>query len=136
MSTWLIPCNSRVFRIHDYLQSNSIVDWKQSHYKFDIGDIVYIYCSHPEMSVRYMFVVEQTNIDYKSAIKHLEYWSDECFAAKAIKQNNFIRIRLINYANTQDLHLSMLLKHGLKKAPQGPCRIEGDILDYIESKFK
>ena len=40
---WIIPGNLKIFRISDYFKCNDIIDWKQSHYKFTIGDIVFIY---------------------------------------------------------------------------------------------
>ena len=122
MSTWLIPCSCKVFRIHDYFMSNSIVDWKQSHYKFNVGDIIYIYCSHPEMSIRYKLIVVETDIEFNDSIKDEEYWADYHISQSAAKQNKYVRLELKD--------------NGLKTAPQGPCRIGGNVLSYIESIFK
>ena len=52
----------------------NIIDWKQSHYKFQEGDIVYIYCSKPGMKVRYKCIVVQPNIEYSETIHDEEYW--------------------------------------------------------------
>ena len=136
MSTWLIPCSCKVFRIHDYFMSNSIVDWKQSHYKFNVGDIIYIYCSHPEMSIRYKLIVVETDIEFNDSIKDEEYWADYHISQSVAKQNKYVRLELIDRVNSAELDLSALKDNGLKTAPQGPCRIGGNVLSYIESIFK
>lgn len=135
MSNWLIPCNSDVFRIHDYFAKNCIVDWKQSHYKFMVGDIVYIYCSMPEMKIRYKCRVVLPNIEYSESINDEEYWTDKHISEAVAKQNRYVRMELIDALDSSELTLHTLMPYGLKKAPQGPQRIQGDLLLYIQSVF-
>ena len=135
MSNWLIPCSIDVFRVHDYFATYNIIDWKQSHYKFQEGDIVYIYCSTPEMKVRYKCIVIQPNIEYSEAIHDEEYWGHKHIYNAVAKQNRYVRMELIGKVDSSDLSLHTLISHGLRMAPQGPQRIQGDLLDYIQSVF-
>ena len=54
MNYWIIPGRNDVFRVDDYFETNDVVDWKQSHYLFEVGDIVYIYVSAPISRIKYM----------------------------------------------------------------------------------
>lgn len=132
---WLIPCSTDVFRIHDYFANNNIIDWKQSHYKFKEGDIVYIYCSMPEMRIRYKCKVLQPDIEYKESINDEEYWGHKHIFNAVAKQNRYVRMELVKTINCVDLSLPTLISFGLKKAPQGPQKIHGELLNYIQSTF-
>lgn len=135
MSNWLIPCSVDVFRIHDYFANNNIVDWKQSHYKFIEGDIVYIYCSMPEMKIRYKCRVIQPDIEYNESINDEEYWKNKHVSIAVAKQNKYVRMEFVDSIDSSELSLHALMSNGLKKAPQGAQRIQGDLLGYIQSVF-
>ena len=44
-------------------------------------------------------------------------------------------MELIGKVDSSDLSLHTLISHGLRMAPQGPQRIQGDLLHYIQSVF-
>ena len=47
MRHWIIPANPRTYKLDDALRDlNGIIDWRQYN-NFEIGDIVFIYCSKP-----------------------------------------------------------------------------------------
>ena len=48
---------------------------------------------------------------------------------------NYNEFELIGKVNSSDLSLHTLISHGLRMAPQGPQRIQGDLLHYIQSVF-
>ena len=64
MNFWLVPSNEQIFHLHDYISNFDIVDWVQSRYKYEVGDFVFIYCSLPEAQIKYLFIIEKTNIPY------------------------------------------------------------------------
>ena len=132
MRYWLIPCDSKKFRIHDYFASNKIVDWKQSHYIFEQGDIVFIYCSAPDAEIKYMLEVEQPNILYKDSINDEEYWGDKHMSKVAAEQNKYVRLKLICSIKSSKLDIESLYMAGLKTT-RGPQTISGDLLSYILS---
>ena len=134
MKYWLIPCDSKKFRVHDYFANNQIVDWKQSHYKFEIGDIVFIYCSAPEAEIRYMLEVAQPNISYDNSIDDEEYWGDKHMSKAAAMQNKYVRLHLLETINPNELDIISLKNNGLIKAPQGAQKISGNLLSFILSK--
>ena len=135
MKYWIIPCNLKVFRVHDYFANNQEVDWKQSHYTFQPGDIVFIYCSLPEAKIKYMTEVIQINIPYNDSIKDEEYWGNNHIAEIVAQQNKYVRLRLIETNSGDELDIDTLISFGLKKAPQGAQAITGDLLLHILSKF-
>lgn len=92
---WIIPGNLKIFRITDYFSNNDIVDWKQSHYKFSVGDIVFLYVSSPISSIRYMLEVIKTDIPFEESIKDGEYWTSEHPVAEEVRSYNYVRLKLL-----------------------------------------
>ena len=99
------------------------------------GDIVYIYCSMPEMKIRYICRVIQPNIEYSESINDEEYWKKKHISISVAKQNKYVRMELVDSIDSPELSLHALISYGLRKAPQGSQRIQGDLLDYIQSIF-
>ena len=130
----LTPCDVNYFDLHKCLQENKFVEWKQHHYKFEIGDIVFIYTSAPESKISYVLEVIQTDIPleegfddsaYELENPHTKYQSYKNYTGK------LVRFNLIKRVNMDALNLQNLLKQGLKSAPQGPNYLKGKLLDYI-----
>lgn len=63
-----------------------------------------------------------------------EYWKDESEYQSSLG-GKFCRLRLLTQVDTPDLGLDVLCARGLTAAPQGPVRLRGEILSYIETKF-
>ena len=135
MKYWIVPSNNKRFKLTDFLQKHEYVDWKQGRYKFQKGDIVFIYSSLPEAKIRYKMEIVADNIPYVESIKDEEYWEDKDEFRAGISQNKYCRFRIIKEINNEELSLGRLLKHGLKKAPQSPLSPSKELLDYINSCF-
>lgn len=66
MTYWIIPFNPNYFRMADCLREQGYVEWTQR-YKYQIGDIVFIYSSKPDSKLLYKMQVrrqiyQQTNV--------------------------------------------------------------------------
>ena len=69
MNYWIIPSNSNKFDLAKFLSKyDNEVDWKQST-NFEVGDVVYIYCTKPDMRIRYKMEVIETNISFDKSLK-------------------------------------------------------------------
>lgn len=133
---WIIPSNLNVFRVTDYFKRNDIVDWKQSHYKFAIGDIVFIYVSNPISSIRYMLEVIKCDITYEDSLNEEEYWTSRHKISNSIKSYKYVRLKLLNFSDSPSLHINSLAKFGLR-APQGAThKLSSNLIDYILSQFE
>ena len=133
---WIIPGNLKIFRISDYFKYNDIIDWKQSHYKFTIGDIVFIYISNPISSIRYMLEVVKCDIPYKDSLNDEEYWTSSHEMAGNVKSYKYVRLKLLKFSDSPFLHLNSLAKHGLS-VPQGATHnLSSNLVDYILSQFE
>lgn len=133
---WIIPGNLKIFRISDYFKCNDIIDWKQSHYKFTIGDIVFIYISNPISSIRYMLEVVKCDIPYEDSLNDEEYWTSYHEMADIVKYYKYVRLKLLKFSDSPFLHLNSLAKYGLS-VPQGATHnLSNNLVDYILSQFE
>lgn len=133
---WIIPGNLRIFRISDYFKCNDIIDWKQSHYKFLVGDIVFIYISNPISSIRYMLEVVKCDIPYKDSLNDEEFWTSSYEMADNVKSYKYVRLKLLKFSDSPFLHLNWLAKYGLS-VPQGATHnLSSNLVDYILSQFE
>ena len=46
MKHWIIPADTKRYKLEDAIKQLHEIDWRQ-HNNFEIGDVVYIYCSKP-----------------------------------------------------------------------------------------
>lgn len=135
MKYWIVPSNSKRFRLNDFLKKYNLVDWKRGRYKFQKGDIVYIYCSLPEARIRYMMEIVEDNITYEQSIKDEEFWTDKNEFQAGIIQNKYCIFKLIDKIDNKCLSIENLLKHGLNKPPQSPLSPSLELLTYIQQCF-
>lgn len=132
---WIVPGNLKIFRITDYFSNNDIVDWKQSHYKFSVGDIVFLYVSSPISSIRYMLEVVKTDIPFEESINDSEYWTSKHQVAKEVKNYKYVRLKLLKRSDSPALHIDALSNVGIK-VPQGAThRFIFEQIDYILKQF-
>lgn len=130
----LTPCDVKYFKLHDCLKDNNFVEWKQHHYRYEVGDIVFIYISAPESRIAYALEVVRKDIPlengfddsaYERENPHTKYQGYKGYEGK------LVRFNLIKKLDSDKLELHNLLEHGLKTAPQGPKYLTGELLDYI-----
>ncbi len=131
---WIIPSNSKIFQPAEAFKKNGYIDWRQN-VKFTIGDIVYIYCTKPFMKIMFKTIVEKINMRFENTTDDKEFWMD-IEKYKDSKNRKYCRLRLLQNVDIEKLRLNMLIKNGLKAAPQGPARINEKLNQYISEQFK
>ena len=135
MTYWIIPFNPNYFRLADCLREQGYVEWTQR-YKYQIGDIVFIYSSKPDSKLLYKMEVTAMNLSASECADDRKYLLNP----SEVDANADIALgfRMIPLAeNTSDkLTLNDLLEHGLKWVPQGGLKVKEPLLSYICSVFE
>lgn len=135
MRYWIIPANPKLYRIADAIRDlNGIIDWKQ-HNNFEVGDIVYIYCSKPISQIIYKMEVIATNISREYTIADQQYWRNLSEFKTSLNNNRFYRISLLAENGTDKLTLDDLYNHGLNGVPQGSLVVKEPLLSYLQEIF-
>ena len=136
MNNWIIPSNSSKFNLAKFLSKyDSEVDWKQSA-NFEVGDVVYVYCTKPQMRIRYKMKVITINIPSSKAKMDKKYWNDEAEFKRGVENNKFFRMKLLATTQSDMLTMDMLHKQGVKGYIFGPRTIDKELTKYIESSLK
>lgn len=136
MNYWIIPGNINIFRVTDYFQNNDTIDWEQSHYRFNAGDIVFIYVSSPISSVRYMLEVVERDISFEDSIEDKIYWTQKHSMGAEVKNYKYVRLKLLKSSNNPALHIQQLSDFGFN-APQGATRkLSKELIDHLLNIFE
>ena len=131
MTKWLISANSNIYDHVSSFEKNGFVDWRQNKFSYEVNDIVYIYSTKPVKRVIFKTVVEKVKMPFSECIDDKEFWRDLSKYEEA-KEGNFIRLRLVEQADREELSLDHLKENGLKNAPQGAIKIKEELEKYIE----
>lgn len=132
---WLISANSKIYDHSSSFEHYGFIDWRQGNTKYEIGDIVYIYCTRPIMMLQYKCVVEKIDIHFSQIRDDEEYWFDKEEYKKSLN-GKYMTLRLIEQISNKFLTFEKLLENGLRAAPQGPVKIKDEkLLRYIEKHF-
>lgn len=135
MRYWIIPANPKLYRIADAIRDlNGVIDWRQ-HNNFEVGDIVYIYCSKPVSQILYKMEVIATNISREYTIADQQYWRTPSEFKTSLNNNRFYRISLLAENETNKLTLDDLYNHGLNGVPQGSLVVKEPLLSYLQEIF-
>lgn len=135
MNNWIIPSNSSKFDLAKFLSKyNNEVDWKQSA-NFEVGDVVYIYCTKPEMRIRYKMNVIATDIPSSKAKIDKKFWSDEAEFKKGMEYNRYFRMELVSKTNSDLLTMDELHRQGVKGYFYGPRTIDRELTIYVDKVF-
>lgn len=132
---WLISANPSVYDHSRSFSEHGFIDWKQGKNKFQVGDVVYIYVSKPDMHLRFKCKVEAINLTSKNIRDDREYWVNP-LKYDASCDGLFFRLKLLKRTNSNLLALNQLLQNGLKAAPQSPKKLQNPLLGYIETNFE
>lgn len=136
MNNWIIPSNSSKFDLAKFLSKhNNYVDWKQSA-NFEVGDVVYIYCTKPEMQIRYKMEVVGINTPFSKSLKDENCWTDKAEFKAGIANNKYFRMKVLCRTNSPMLTMAELHKHGVEGWIQSPRTLSKDVINYIEDAFK
>lgn len=130
MKHWIVPSNNNSFRLDEFLNEYGYVDWKQRN-NYEVEDIVFIYSTHPERKIKFIMEVEKINMTFEESTSDEEFWhnADEFIAGK--EHNRFCRFRKLSEVGSEKLSFGILLKHGLKGAPQGAMKASSVLVEYI-----
>lgn len=135
MRYWIIPANPKLYRIADAIRDlNGVIDWRQYN-NFEVGDIVYIYCSKPISQIIYKMEVIATNISREYTIADQQYWRNLSEFKTSLNNNRFYRISLLAENGTDKLTLDDLYNHGLNGVPQGSLVVKEPLLSYLQEIF-
>ncbi len=136
MNNWIVPSNSSKFNLARFLSlHNNVVDWKQTS-NFEIGDVVYIYCTKPQMRIRYKMEVIAVDIPFSKSLKDKSCWKDEAEFKNGMETNRYFRMKLISETFSDKLTMDELHSIGVKGWIQSPRKIEKEVVTYIESSIK
>lgn len=127
---WMISANGKMYDHATAFQRWGYIDWRQRA-KYQVGDIVYIYCTKPIKKVMYKTIVEIASMSNEDIVDDTEYWYIKEEHDKALK-GKYARLRLIKQVDSDQLSLPCLMKQGLKAAPQGPVKITDNLVKYID----
>jgi 5-methylcytosine-specific restriction protein A len=134
-TNWLISSNDEVFDLVSCLNENQFVDWQPS-FSPSIGDIVYVYRTKPIQRICYKMIVTDINIPYRNTINDIKYWGPNHSPKGATNPDTpYHRLKLLAESSSSSLQLTELIKAGIKHAPQGPERLNGNLLIHIQNAF-
>ncbi len=134
MNYHLRAANSKLYDHASAFEHYGYIDWRQSNYKYEIGDILFLYCTEPIKKIWYHCLIEKINMQFKEIRDDKEYWHNIDEYYKAI-DGKFMRLKLLNQIDSENLSLYNMRLNGLKGSPQGSRRLHGEILDYIINQF-
>lgn len=128
MNYWIISSNEEIFHLEDMLKTNEVVDWRQFN-NFEVGDIVYIYNSKPHRRIRYKMEVIKIDVPTSEYLNDSKYWVDKQNMDAGLKNNRFVRLRLLTKEpEGGGPSFDFLKKNGLKANLQSAVRILDSVL--------
>lgn len=130
MKYWIVPSNDSTFRIGDAIAAqNGIVDWRTD--KFSVGDIVFIYKTHPDKRIHYKMEVVKVKMIFEDAMEQEPYWTDkELYYSGYI--SFYARFKLLEEYTDDILSLHHLHEHGYEGIPRSvrECKDKG-LLEFL-----
>lgn len=123
---WLVPCNPEKYDIYSAVRKSPIIYWRQR-VSFEIGDTIYVYLSRGVSEIRYKAIVTDINIDSRTI--NDEFWNDPKEVNKVSKK---AELKFIKTFNTGLLSYKNLKRNGLKCTIQGPIKLNGETLSYVQ----
>lgn len=132
---WLMPANSTKYDHASAFQHWGFIDWRQNDRKYQINDIVYIYCTRPIQKVMYKTIVEKVNQSADEIVDDKNFW----LIAEEHKKSSsglYVRLKLVEQADNNKLSLQSLIDNGLSSAPQSSIKIYDSLVDYIEKYLR
>lgn len=132
MESWIISANGRVYNHEMAFQKNGYIDWKQTR-KYELGDIIYIYCTKPISAIQYKTVVTAVNQPLLCITDDSSFWVKG--SGNYCEHDRFVRLTLTGYVVSYELKFDNLRNHGLRYAPQSPTRVKKELYEYLEEQF-
>ena len=133
--SWLISANGNLYDHEAAFDKFGYIDWRQNNRRYQVGDIVYIYCTRPICKVRYMAIVDREGMSFDEITDDREFWSDPTKYEEA-QSGTYVRLRLLKKKDSEELNLDALRNHGLYNAPQGPIKVKDDLDKFLKESFE
>lgn len=134
MQYWMISANGKMYDHASAFEKWGYIDWRQNR-NYEIGDIVYIYCTKPIKKLMYKTQVVKESMLFSEITDDKEFWIvfEEYEKARA---GRYARLKLIGQVDREELSLERLKENGLSAAPQGPIRVKDELRVYIDKYLK
>ncbi|MDQ0807914.1 HNH endonuclease [Priestia megaterium] len=130
---WMISANGKMYDHASAFNKFGYIDWRQNR-SYEMGDIVYIYCTRPAQKVMFKTQVKQVNIAFHEVIDDKEFWLDKKEYEKS-QSGQYVRLQLLEQVDTDHLSLEKLTLNGLKRYPQGPIKVKEGLASYMDKYF-
>ena len=143
-NVWLLPSSRKRFNLEACFAEFGEVYWRitNNFKRISKGDRGYVYSSDPDKAILYRFDVIESQIPYSKVVDRDDKFSKgkgETNKEFAANGGLFVLIRVNGMVKDKRFSLPILLKNGLKGAPQGAIRISQDeykpLLDFIDTNF-
>ncbi len=134
MGKWMIAANGKKYDHAAAFQKWGFIDWRQRA-NYEVGDLVYIYCTRPYKRVMYKTMVVNESMHADEIVDDREFWIDINEYTKALS-GKYARLKLVEQVDSDKLSLEHLKEHGLNGAPQGPVKVKDELSDYIDKYMK
>lgn len=129
---WLMPANEGIYDYAGAFQKWGFIDWRQNNRKYQVNDIIYIYCTRPYQKIMYKTRVERVGLSANEIIDDSSFWTDKNEYSKSLS-GKYARLKLVEQVNTSKLSLDRLIDNGLSRAPQSSIKItKHQLISYIE----
>lgn len=134
MQKWMIPANPKIYDYAKFFDDYGYVDWKQR-LKFEVGDIVYLYCSKPFQKVMYKTEVLKESMPFSDCTEDRNYWTnpDDYETSKSYMR---ARLKLLGRADREELSIEYLKDNGLNAAPQKGVKVPDNLAEYMDKYFE
>ena len=131
MGNWMIAANGKIYDHAAAFQKWGFIDWRQRA-NYEVGDVVYIYCTRPYKRVMYKTKVINESMHADEIVDDREFWIDINEFTKALN-GRYARLKLVEQVDSDKLSLEYLKEHGLNGAPQGPVKVKNELRRLIIS---
>lgn len=139
MRKWVIPANPKYFDVTRCLNKYGYVYWRQ-HFNFQTNDIIYIYITSPECTIKHKCLVEDHDLQYpQNDDIDKEFYVNPADFEIGKNHNRYMKLKLLYSSQSDKLKMIHLLENGMNKAPQGCINLSNpssaELLKYIEDNF-
>lgn len=135
---WILVCNPKYYNIREAFANLKTLFWTKvrNMKSIQVGDIVFVYVTKPEMKIMYMAEVLDAHVDYKDRRADEEEEYDREERAHETTPTELVEIRFIQSCDNNGLSLAALREKGFTGSLQTPQTIKNDELrKYIQSFF-
>ncbi len=132
MKEWILPFNSKYYRLEDAFKELKIIDWAQTQPASNIseGDVVYIYLSAPDSRIAYKGAVLKAN-KMENTIDDSMYHIPPTYG---LAKGRFMELALFRVYEIDGLDLESLQENGLTYRVQGPMAVNDELANYLHTK--